>query len=764
MYKHNIKTKILSLVFSIALLVSCLMPLGAVEALAATSEGTAVIDAVDSGTITIDGTEYQIETINVEVSTGSTFNGALQPVLNSIESKDNGKMYRVVVPAGSYDSTQRIYLGSNTILDLRGVEIYNWNTATDNINETGSGFDGCQNIIILGGELHGLVRGQSAASHKISGGASTCNTRIGHAKNISIVGSKFYDNCGGHLVEVGGVKNLLIADCEFTGYADPDPLGASSQSLEAIQLDVIHRDKMNFEAYDNKDDSSVENATIVGNYFHDLRRGVGSHHAVYGHPYNNIKIAGNTFKNILDKAIQLEYCTNSSVSYNEMTNVTCGISVNSAFAGSFYLPNSASERNSLSVNKTIYANTTIANNKIYLNTSAVSGEKWADKSKYGIRVFGESITSSNNKQGYEDSTATLPPTGIYYISGVNVKDNTITTVNNAGTNNIECGIRARYAKNCTISGNTVNNQASSGVKDGFGISLLDTNGCTVKYNAVTRALNGIGVNGGSYDKIENNTVNSCYKNGITVLSSVVSTVNANKISYVPENGIAISNSATANNINYNSIWGGITQGISVSGSAKAGTIYSNSISGAKKNGISITSSSRVNNTISTNKVSSSGTNGILIYGKAYAKNIYKNNVNKAGNIGILVYSSATANSISSNTVKKAKKPGICVSSKSTCKGFASNKLTSCGSKNKISIASNSKGIVLNKNTLKLKKGKSSTLKVSAKAANKKKVTWKTSNKKIATVKNGKVTAKKKGTVTITVTQNGVSSKCKVTVK
>lgn len=77
-----------------------------------------------------------------------------------------------------------------------------------------------------------------------------------------------------------------------------------------------------------------------------------------------------------------------------------------------------------------------------------------------------------------------------------------------------------------------------------------------------------------------------------------------------------------------------------------------------------------------------------------------------------------------------------------------------------------KSVKMNKKTMSLKVGKSASLKVSFKPANAsvKKVTWKTSNKNIATVsKNGKVTAKKAGTVTITATVNGKKATCKVTV-
>ena len=76
-------------------------------------------------------------------------------------------------------------------------------------------------------------------------------------------------------------------------------------------------------------------------------------------------------------------------------------------------------------------------------------------------------------------------------------------------------------------------------------------------------------------------------------------------------------------------------------------------------------------------------------------------------------------------------------------------------------------VALNKTTLTLDIGKTSTLKATVYPSNasNKKCTWSSSNTSVATVdSNGKVTAKKAGTATITVkTSNGKTANCKVTV-
>lgn len=85
----------------------------------------------------------------------------------------------------------------------------------------------------------------------------------------------------------------------------------------------------------------------------------------------------------------------------------------------------------------------------------------------------------------------------------------------------------------------------------------------------------------------------------------------------------------------------------------------------------------------------------------------------------------------------------------------------------VTVTTDVSSVKMSKKTLSMDVGKKVTLKatVSPTTASSTKASWKTSNKKIATVGNdGKVTAKKPGTATITAIIGGKKATCKVTVK
>jgi uncharacterized protein YjdB len=119
-------------------------------------------------------------------------------------------------------------------------------------------------------------------------------------------------------------------------------------------------------------------------------------------------------------------------------------------------------------------------------------------------------------------------------------------------------------------------------------------------------------------------------------------------------------------------------------------------------------------------------------------------------------------SVSSNGKVTAKKVGTATI---TCTTKDGKKTYTC----KITVKTPVTKVKLSKTKATLKKGKSVKLKATVTPSKAyQKVTWKSSNTKVATVSSsGKVTAKKKGTATITCTAADGSGKkvtCKITVK
>ena len=99
-----------------------------------------------------------------------------------------------------------------------------------------------------------------------------------------------------------------------------------------------------------------------------------------------------------------------------------------------------------------------------------------------------------------------------------------------------------------------------------------------------------------------------------------------------------------------------------------------------------------------------------------------------------------------------------------CINSSANKFTSGYDSKGVTVTTSVKpSVKLDKTSLTLTKGKTYTLKTAITGTNKA-VSWSSSNSSVASVdKNGKVTAKTKGTATITAKVDGVSASCKVTV-
>ncbi len=99
-----------------------------------------------------------------------------------------------------------------------------------------------------------------------------------------------------------------------------------------------------------------------------------------------------------------------------------------------------------------------------------------------------------------------------------------------------------------------------------------------------------------------------------------------------------------------------------------------------------------------------------------------------------------------------------------CINSSANKFTSGYDSKGVTVTAPAKpSVKLDKANLTLTKGKTYTLKTTITGTNRT-VSWSSSNSRVASVdKNGKVTAKTKGTATITAKVDGVSASCKITV-
>lgn len=591
------------------------------------------------------------QTITVSAKKNSDITFALESALKAARDKaTDKKQMTVVVQKGTYKINEKgLHIYSNTILDLsEGVTLKYSGKKSHPMLITGTngsykgrsnynastkckGYKGFKNIKIKGGTW-------------ISKKSNTSNImRLFHAKNITLEGVTFSGGGGVHQVEVAAINGFYVKNCTFKNMYTGNQ--KKSRKLEALQMDVPCSNAVYPDVYE--DGTVMKNVEIVGCVFSDVPRGVGSHTLLNGAYFTNVVISNNTFENVAEEAIVGLNYKNCEIKDNTIKDCGGGILFQ------FFKATPNSILTTIFDGKKAYkgkichnANTVISGNSITTKYSKSCDEV------QGIKVYGLNVTKASKGRD-----AKKIPKKNYYISGVTVENNVITT---AGY-----GIHMMDTRNSVVRNNTI---------IGKGVSSSDPK--KAKYDGI------LVENYAKNTSVTGNVIDNMPRNGIFVQTSAyVSSIENNQISNCSRSGINFNaNSGTTSDVTDNIIKNCDANGIILTTSCNVMNIVNNSISLEEANsGISITSSSagKISFNTITNTSASTGIidSGIKLTTKAAVSEISNNKIvasdsskNAAGN-GILVYSNSTVTgAVRDNEIGRVEKYGVSVVSNSVIVG------------------------------------------------------------------------------------------------
>lgn len=424
----------------------------------------------------------------------------------------SSKIYTVKIPKGTYYISKSLKIRSNTKLVATGCTIKakkgSFNiicTGTAAENKKAKGYGAYRNITIQGGKW---INTKSNTNTGI---------RLCRGTNITVKNIEMSGGSEKHMIEMAAVDKVKITGCYFH---DSDVRNAKAK-CEAVQMDVCTNDNA-FKGivYDG---TPCKNITIDKNTFKNLSRGVGSHSLLLNSYIDNVRITNNTFENISQECITCVNYVNSVISGNNIKSAGGGI----LFHYSKTSSNSIYAR--IGNGKTAFSSAKItnANSVIENNTVRTVYNPLCDKN-VGIELYGRNFTS--NEKSADGGTI---PAGDYYVSGVTVQNNKVTSSG--------YGIVLSDAKQNRVIGNTVKGEgyssADPNVKsesyDGIFLNFASTDN-TVDRNNISNSLrNGIFLNrSSSAVTINSNTVTGCRNYGIRLYdnSKVTGSIKDNKIS------------------------------------------------------------------------------------------------------------------------------------------------------------------------------------------------------------------------------------------
>lgn len=606
---------------------------------ALTDQAGATIELNAAG-YTVNGTQITVEATNNTDVSRALFNAL-------IEARDmatDEAPVTVVLPKGNYKLSLVLHIYSNTTLDLSGSTLNYAASESRNMlllgtnneykgysnynnSEGSSGYNGFKNVTIKNGTFASVDSNTATVMH------------LAHATNVTLEGLTFTGGGCTHQVEVAAIDGFYVRNCTFKDFGE----NSKDEKWEALQLDIPCAKSVFPNAY--QDGTPMKNVEITGCTFSNVPRGLGTHTMINGAYHENVTIANNTFVNVEEEAIVGLNYYNCKITNNTITD--CGAGILFQY---FKTPQ-----------KTVYttvfegtkayngqvrhdAKTEISGNNIKVNYSQYCDEV------QGIKIFG--VVLEKASKGGDGKTV---PAGDYYVSGVNIVNNTITT---AGF-----GIHLVDAHDCLVKNNIITGKNYSskdekkGKYDGIFIDVSSKN-VTVENNRIkSPSRTGIFVQRNSYvSNITGNTISSCGSKGINFYdnSGCSGDINGNVISDCGDSGMLISTNSETGAITNNKITTDIgATGITVYENSKVKEITNNQFKDIKGTVISITTKSTVTGKIAANKITNGGSHGIFVYQNSKVGGlIEKNTLTNVKSNGIHVSNTKKAVNISGNKFSK----------------------------------------------------------------------------------------------------------------
>ena len=518
-----------------------------------------------------DEEETDDSVITVSAKNGSDIARELDNALKEArDTATDSNPVTVKVVAGSYKLSSTLHIYSNTTLDLTEGVTFTYSRTSSNMIETGTngtykghsdfnaslackGYSGFRNISIIGGKWYGN---------------SNCDSsliRLFHAKNIKLENVTVSGGGCAHQVELAAIDGLKVNKCTFKDLARRKSSGNLKQ--EALQFDIPCDTSIYKSTY--LDGTTMKNVEVTNCLFQNVPRGVGTHTLLNGAYHENIKITGNIFKNIQEEAIIALTYYNCEIKNNVIENCGGGVLIQ------YFKPLSSSVMSTIFDGKKVYKGQVRHNAKMVVenNRMTIKYTKYSDE-VCGVKVYGRKVSTTEK----DKKNKTLPKKD-YYISGVKVRNNVITTAGH--------GIHMMDVQDSEATGNKITGKnyyakdprrkKYDGVFVDLGSKRITTNSNIIKNMAPS------GVFTQNYSTsmiITNNQISGCKQHGVQMFNkSTCGKLSRNVISNIKEHAVHITKSTA--NISGNTI-SGVPYGVFVSSDAK-GKIYQNTYkSGVKK--------------------------------------------------------------------------------------------------------------------------------------------------------------------------------------